>query len=99
MGSRQELHEVLTAITPNVYFQPPAGTAMEYPCIVYRRDPADTAYADNNPYTVRRRYLVTSIDRDPDSEIPVAISKLPTAIHNRSYPAKNLNHDAYQLYF
>ena len=72
---------------------------MAFPCIVYKRDNADTTFADDIPYRVTRKYMVTVIDRDPDSVIPAKVAALPTAIHNRSYPADDLNHDVYTLFF
>lgn len=52
------------------YFQPPENLQMEFPCIVYERDGGNTIYASNSPYRFVRRYSVTVIDADPDSEIP-----------------------------
>jgi hypothetical protein len=72
---------------------------MRYPCIVYKRDDEDTEFADGRPYKKMRRYQVTSIDRDPDSDIPRKISDLPMCVFDRYYPADNLNHDVYKLFF
>lgn len=99
MGRRLDLHRVLTSITPNVYFQPPANVQMEHPCIVYKRDSADTKFAGNQPYSYVQRYMVTVIDRDPDSEIPGRIAMLPMCLFNRNYPANGLHHDVFNLYF
>lgn len=82
-----------------VYFQPPANVQMEYPCIVYKRDIAVTKFADNSPYRHSKRYLVTAIDRNPDSETPDKVAALPMCIHNRFFTADNLNHDVFDLYF
>lgn len=99
MGTRLQLHSLLEGITPNVYFQPPPGLSLEYPCIVYRRDTADTIHADNAPYSITKRYLVTVMDRNPDSAIPDGVAALPWCIHNRYYAKNQLNHDVYMLYF
>ena len=99
MGSRLELQTLLETLASNVYFQPPDGLMMEYPCIVYKRDNMDTDFADNFPYRVTTRYLVTVIDRNPDNSIVSAIAGLPKCLYNRGYAAKNLNHDAFILYF
>lgn len=72
---------------------------MAYPCILYKRDNADTEFADDIPYHVTKKYMVTVVDRDPDSVIPDMVAALPTSIHNRSYAADDLNHDVYTLYF
>lgn len=94
----QALLETLLG-TRNVYFQPPATVKMNYPAIVYSRDSQDTSFADNKPYRTDKRYLVTVIDRDPDSPIPDKISNLPKSSFSRHFVADNLNHDAYSVYF
>lgn len=99
MAPRLELQTLLEGITEHVYFQPPENLAIVYPCIVYARDFAETKFADNLPYDHKKRYMVTVIDRDPDSSIPDQVAKLPTCTFNRFYVADGLNHDVYQLYF
>ena len=99
MGRRAELHTMLKLITPKVYFQPPANVQLEYPCLVYHRDDIQVAHADNAPYRRTTRYMLTVIDRNPDSEIVEDISALPLCNYNRSYAVDNLNHDVFILYF
>lgn len=101
MAPRLELQDLLTSIleTDNVYFQPPPTIQMDYPCIVYRRDYELSEHADDIPYKRRKRYLVTVIDRDPDSGIPDKIAALPLCVYDRFYTADNLNHDVYKLFF
>lgn len=99
MGQRLDLHQLLEEITPNVYFQPPTNVQMQYPCIVYNRDFADTRFADNAPYAHALRYMITIIDPNPDSELPAKVGALPMSIFNRFYTADNLNHDVYNVYF
>lgn len=99
MGLRLDLHNILQAFTSNVYFQPPTNIKLQYPCIIYKRDFADTKFADNEPYTHKRRYMVTVIDQDPDSEIPGKVAALPMSVFNRFYTVDNLNHDVYSVYF
>lgn len=101
MGLRLQLQSLLEEVlgTDNVYFQPPANVQMQYPCIIYARDAAVTRFAGNKPYRYTKRYQVTVIDRDPDSEIPEKVANLPLCIHNRYFTADNLNHDVFNLYF
>lgn len=101
MGQRLQLQTLFEAIigTRNVYFQPPANVQMNYPCIVYKRDNAITRFAGNTPYRYTKRYQVTVIDQDPDSEIPDKIAMLPMCVFNRHFAANNLNHDVFSLYF
>lgn len=96
---RLQLQSLLEDITPNVYFQPPANVQMQYPCIRYERDRADTKFAGNSPYRHTKRYQVTVIDQDPDSLIPDKVAALPLCTHQRFFVADNLNHDVYTLFF
>jgi hypothetical protein len=83
----------------NVYFQPPASLALKYPCIIYEKDTPNVLYANDSPYSHRKRYRVTVIDYDPDSPIPDKVAMLPYSKFATSYKADNLNHDVYELYF
>lgn len=97
--SRQKLHDIFLLFVPNVYFEPPPTTVMEYPCIVYHRNDADTKFANNFPYQYTKRYSVMVIDDDGDSELPDMIAALPMCLFNRFYTADNLNHDVFNLFF
>lgn len=101
MGLRQQLQDLLTEIlgTNNVYFQPPSNLVMKYPCIIYKRDDVVTEFANNKPYKHKKRYQVTVVDEDPDSEIPDKVAALPLCSFDRFFAADNLNHDVYNLYF
>lgn len=99
MGQRLQLHEILKGFTENVYFQPPTNVLLNYPCIIYKRDFAETQFADNIPYAHERRYMITVIDKNPDSEIPGKVATLPKSLFNRFYTVDNLNHDVYSVYF
>lgn len=101
MAPRLELQAILEDLlgTTEVYFQPPNNIQMQYPCIVYRRDNADTKFADNNPYSYMQRYQVTVIDRNPDSQLPLQVAFLPRCLFDRFYTADNLNHDVFTLFF
>lgn len=98
---RIQLQSLLEALlgTANVYFQPPATAEMQYPCIVYHRDIALAEFADDIPYRRSKRYQVTVIDRNPDSEIPDNVAQLPLCRHSRFFTAHNLNHDVFDLYY
>lgn len=101
MAPRLELEALLRVLlgSANVYFQPPATKQMEYPCIVYNKDNIDTKFADNGPYLHRKRYQVTVIDRDPDSDIPDKVAALPLCTFSTHFVSENLNHDVFSLYF
>ncbi len=99
MAPRLELQELLVEITDHVYFQPPPSIQMVYPCIVYNREFEETRYADGLPYSSMKRYQVTVIDRNPDSDIPDKVAALPLCSYDRFYSTENLNHDVFKLFF
>jgi len=101
MGRRLDLHAILVSLlgSNNVYFQPPPTVQMKYPCIVYKRDNVQTTFANDQPYTRVKQYLVTVIDTNPDSIIHDKIGSLPKCVYDRFYTADNLNHDVYRLFF
>jgi len=100
---RDALHELLLSLMPegskNVYFQPPPSLQMLYPCIRYQRDDIRVQYADNVQYKGKKRYLLTIITKDVDSEIPSTVAKLPYCSFDRFFTTESLNHDVFNLYF
>lgn len=99
MAPRLLLQSLLEEITENVYFQPPTNISLSYPCIVYERDNANSIFANNENYRYTKRYLVTVIDRDPDSVLPDKVAALPFCSFNRFFTADGLNHDVFNLFF
>lgn len=97
--SRLQFHDLLKTITEHVYFQPPPKDQMQYPCILYSRDEASTVYANNELYRHAKRYQVTVVDRDPDSILPDQVERLPYCAFQRAFPADDLNHWVFDLYF
>lgn len=83
----------------DVHFQPPTGTEMRYPCIVYSRGRAKTDFADNLPYHRRQAYTVTVIHKDPDNAIRDNVAALPYCSFDRWYATDGLNHDVYTLFY
>lgn len=86
-------------VTAEVYIELPPADSMVYPCIVISRDVGRTKFADNGPYRHTPRYLLKGISQDVDSPLYGFLASLPTSIHNRSYPADNLNHDVFTISF
>ena len=101
MGQRLDLQDILETLLGSefVYFQPPENVQMQYPAIVYNRDYVDTEFADDAPYRSTNRYMVTVIDRDPDSETPDKVLSMPQCRFTRHFVAEGLNHDIFSLYF
>lgn len=99
----QTLLETLKSDDPadkiQTYFQPPDGTKMNYPCIVFERYQASSFFANNFPYLTKKRYLVTVIDKNPDSEIPNLVAKLQYSFFQRFFASAGLNHDVFNIYF
>lgn len=101
MGQRLEFQTILENLlgTDKVYFQPPPGHMLSYPCIVYNRSDIHSAHADNIPYKLQDSYTVTVMDTDPDSDIPKKVAGLPTARFDRHFTSNNLNHDVFTILF
>lgn len=101
MGDRLNLDGIFEELlgSNEVYFQPPASVKMQYPAIVYRRYNINNEHADDGVYKQSLEYEVIVIDRDPDSEIVMKVSRLPRCRHERHYTADGLNHDAFKLIY
>lgn len=101
MNRRLELHEKLCGIlgTRNVYFQQPESIKMSYPAIVYKLDKINEIYANGSGYLACKRYSIILIDRDPDTIYLDKMLALPMCRFERFYPADNLNHYVFSLYY
>ena len=99
---RLELHEILCTIlgSRNVYFQPPESIKMNYPAFLYILVYIENQYANDGVYLSHRRYSVTVIDKDPDSEIVGKVSALQNCKFDRPpYQKDNLNHYVFTLFY
>lgn len=95
----QTLLEGLSSEVAKVYFQEPTNVAMKYPCIVYDLDDVETIYADNLPYRRAKRWKITVIDENPDSDIWEKVAGLRMSAFDRKYKADNLHHFVLNLTF
>ena len=91
-------HPEVTDPAEHVSFQPPEGTMMKYPHIVYSRDPAYKRHADNVRFVHRDKYVMTYIDRSPDSLVFDELEKRPLCSHTASFVEDGLNHYVFDLY-
>lgn len=92
-----ELCEVLGA-TDRVYFSAP--THMKYPCIRYDDNGDEINYGDNKRYYVKRRWTITVIDPDPDSEIPANLMEhFDYCSKDRVYASDGLFHFVLSLFY
>lgn len=99
MAQRLDLQTLLEGFADHVYYQPPENIRMQFPCITYARDGVSTDHADNVPYRLARRYQVTVVDRDPDSELTDKVEALKYVSFERFFAADDLNHFVFTLYF
>lgn len=102
MGLRLDLQAILQNIiggSNNVHFQPPASTNLTYPCIIYRRNDIQSQFGDNIPYLLSKEYILTVIYKDPDSDLPDKIAKLPKCKSDQMFPVDNLYHAIFKIQF
>jgi hypothetical protein len=99
MAQRVKLQSLLELICENVYFQPPPNISLKYPCIVYSRDGSDAQRADDKLYLHTKRYTVTVIDQNPDSDLSNKVEELPMCRFERFFATENLNHYVFNLFF
>lgn len=95
---QKRLEEILGS--KNVYFQPPEGVKMNYPCFVYQLAGADIVDADDSVYRYQSRYTLTLITRKPDVMNPaIIVSSLPYCRFDRPFVSDGLHHFVFTLYF
>lgn len=102
MDQRLKIQKTLEDILgkpENVHFQPPQNIHLQYPAIIYSLSEIDTKFADNEPYTLTKQYVVTAITRDPDSDLPIKLASQRRTRFGRSYVVDNLYHHIFYMYF
>lgn len=101
MANRLDLQAKFEEIlgSRNVYFDPPERLKMQYDAIRYSRSTIENTFANNSVYKQHNSYEVIAIYRDPDSDLPGKLSRLPMCRHDRYYVSDNLHHDVFTLYF
>ena len=96
---RARLSEILHTFCDNVYFQPPTGRQIKYPCIIYDLEKPDVIFADNAPYAIYDQYSIKYITRDPDDDVRNQIIRLELCSADRPYVSENLYHYPFRLYW
>ena len=95
---REELQEVMGS--NKLYFQPPNGTKLTYPCAIYELQNIDIRNANDAVYRYRKKYRVLIIDPNPDTEyIEPMLKQFPRIFFDRFYTADNLNHYVFSIYY
>lgn len=99
LKDRMELQYLLDDILGDpdrVYFQPPSGEDMRYPCFVYTIKDGETWHADDNSYGYFPIYDVTHIYKDPDEGAAMTrklVMSLSGVRYDRSWKVDNLYHE------
>lgn len=98
---RVELQRMLEGLlgTRNVYFQPPTGMKLQYPCIVYHLDAANDVHASDRIYRRLYRYSLTYITKNPEDPMRDTIDNLQYCRFDRFFVSDNLNHFVYTIYY
>ena len=98
---RLSLHNLLTTVlgSSNVYFQPPSSITLKYPCIVYKLDDVKGVHANDKRYLGTKRYLITVVDKNPDTLIPDKILAMTYSEFEDHFVVDNLNHYVCSLYY
>lgn len=102
MSRRKELGNKLLELhsNSNVYFQPPEGFKLSYPCITYEFVDIYSAYADDTHYKLRDKYRVTLISKDGDPDnVRKLLLGLPFSSFERRFISDNLYHDVISTYY
>lgn len=101
MRNRKDLRDLLreTVKPATVYFQPPTGTKLTYPCLIYELSDIAKENADNRPYILTDGYSITYISKNPDDENYRKLAALPGCYFDRSFRSDNLVHWIYTIYF
>lgn len=101
MATRLEFQGHLESLlgTREVYFQGPTNTQMEYPAIVYELDDLPVEHADGKPYTVRKKYNVQYITRNPDDPFVYELAGQERCSFDRHFVADRLHHYTFNIFF
>lgn len=98
MDERLALSDKLHEICDHVYYQPPEGLKLDYPCLVYQLADIEPWRADNKIYHKNVKYTLTVIDRDPDSELRDKVSELSFCRMTRTFVNENIHHWVFNIY-
>lgn len=102
MANRLDLQDQFEELlgNKNVYFNPPESLKMKYPCIRYTAESPFVRRANNGAYVLVRKYEGLVIDKNPDSVIAeLILTTFPMCTLGSPYPADNLNHFPFTLYY
>lgn len=99
MPTTESIQAFLEKFVDHVYFNPPTGTKILYPAIIYRISSIEHRYANNNPYKEDTRIQIEYITVDPDDQIIWDLSRIPQCRFIRGYNKDNLLYNVYEVYW
>ena len=81
-----------------VYFQPPEGFKIKYPCVIYELASTFDRFANNESYFGKEAYRVRLVDRNPDSIFFQKLKKFRYSRFERHYVSDNLHNWIFNIY-
>ena len=81
-----------------VYWRPPEGYSLDFPCVVMELSAIDNVFADSIVYGQNLSYQVTVMDQDKDSVIAENISKLTMTAFHTTFISDNINHFVFTIH-
>lgn len=109
MRSRQklqgELEQILgTSSLPaekrRVYFQPPSGTNVEYPCIIYELSRTDVHPADNSKFIKYNEYHVKHLFKSLKNELKDnLLDHFHHISHDTRFVSNSIYNDDFTLFY
>lgn len=100
--TRINLHKKLCDLlgSKNVYFNPPEGKKISYPCIIYHYAKPFQRHADDIIYTLMKCYDVTYISKNPTDQFPDHfLQSMPYCNMDRIFISDGLVHTVFTIYF
>lgn len=80
------------------HFQPPSNVRMVYPALVYELSDIQIWQADNKHYHAEEVYMLTLMDKNPDSKYLEKLKYVPNVSFNRFYVVDGLNHWVFTIH-
>lgn len=101
MANWRQLQSKLEELLENdhVYYQPPESVKIEYPGIIYSKSNIKVTHANDAKYSMKTRYEIIVIGREPDHPVIQKLLELPYCSYDRNYTTNNLYHDVLTLYY
>ncbi len=87
--------------TKHVYFNPPPGFQMEFPCIIYEESKPASYHADNVRYFTFFRWKVTTMTLDPEAlDLAPQVYELPRcSLNSAPFRIDGIVHHVFELYW